>query len=593
MKSKLAVRRAYVLGAVTFAIACATAAPVLVPANIFGNPPKLAPTPTAAEISVADLKTRLYIFADDSMLGRQFGRPGNDRGTAYIARELQRMGVEPAGDNGTYFQELPVVQRKFASTSTLSINGRSLRWLADWLPTPGAKPREVNGMQAIFGGTAGDTVNFISAAQANGKVVIVRPAVAGAGGRGAGGGGRGGAAAGTGAPTAAQVYAQRIAGAAAIVTVNLDGVSAGQRQFIAESPGGTLVVPPGTPHPSTLEIVPPAPPPGPAQIRVTEAAAAQILGGPSASARPGQELGAVVANLQHVETPFGQYARNVIGIIRGSDEKLKHTFVAIGAHPDHVGFDRNPFDHDSAQMYNAARQALMNKGGNLSAATPEDLAKIKLNLDSVRKLRPPRLDSIRNGADDDGSGSMALLEIAEKVMAMPVKPKRSLIFVWHNGEEAGLLGAGWFTTHTTVPRDSIVAQVNLDMIGRGRVADIPGGGDDYLSVVGSQRLSQDLGQAVVQNNLKQPSPFRLDYRFDSTTTWPGYNNIYGRSDHARYARFNIPIAFFFTGLHADYHQNTDEPQYIDYPHYARITQYINDLVMDVANREKRPALYKP
>ena len=297
--------------------------------------------------------------------------------------------------------------------------------------------------------------------------------------------------------------------------------------------------------------------------------------------------------LDFVETPVPQFARNVVGIIRGSDPKLKNSFVALGGHPDHVGFDRNPIDADSLQMYNAARQALMNKGGELHQATPAELASIKINLDSVRKLRPVRLDSIRNGADDDGSGSMALLEIAEQVQGMTVKPKRSLLFVWNNGEEVGLTGSAWFTMHPTVPRDSIVAQINIDMIGRGRSKDIPGGGDDYLAVVGSQRLSTDLGQSVVANNLKQPSPFRLDYRFDSTTVWPGYNNIYGRSDHANYARFNIPIAFFFTGLHADYHQLSDEPQYIDYPHYARITQYINDLVLDLANKEKRPALFKP
>ncbi|MGH7471184.1 MAG: M28 family peptidase, partial [Longimicrobiales bacterium] len=74
--------------------------------------------------------------------------------------------------------------------------------------------------------------------------------------------------------------------------------------------------------------------------------------------------------------------------------------------------------------------------------------------------------------------------------------------------------------------------------------------------------------------------------------WANYNNIYGRSDHARYARYNIPIAFFFTGLHQDYHQVTDEPQYIDYPHYTRITNYIRDLVNEVANRDKRPVVDK-
>ncbi|MDQ8166015.1 MAG: M28 family peptidase [Gemmatimonadota bacterium] len=592
-----------IVSALGLAGAYACASVPMVPPNEFGNPVRLRPTPTVGEINVADLRTRLYIFADDSMQGRQFGREGNMKGTAYIAAELQRMGVEPAGDNGTYFQELPVVQRKFARSSTLSVNGKALRWVEDWIAAPGPRPREVNGVEAIFGGTAGDTANFISADQARGKLVLVRPAPAAAagaapaGGRGGGGGaggGRGGGAGAQAAPlSAAQVYAQRIAGAAGIISVNLDGVRPAQRAFIAENPAGTLVVPQGAISPQNSQPQPAPPPPGPAQLRVTRAAADLMLGGSLDAARPGTSLGSVVAKLDHVETPVGQWGRNVVGIIRGSDPKLKTSFVALGAHPDHVGFDRNPVDHDSLKLFNAARQAFMNGAGELRPATAAQLASIKLNLDSVRKIRPPRPDSIRNGADDDGSGSMALLEIAEAVMAMPVKPKRSLLLVWNNGEEAGLLGSAWYTTHPTVPRDSIVAQINLDMIGRGRVADLPGGGDDYLAVVGSQRLSQDVGQAVIATNLKQPAPFRLDYRFDSTTTWPGYNNIYGRSDHANYARFNIPIAFFFTGLHADYHQLTDEPQYIDYPHYARITRYIGDVVLDLANREKRPALYKP
>ena len=586
-----------------FAGACASA-PIVTPMNQFGLPAKLAPTPTAAAISEADLKTRLYIFADDSMQGRAYGREGNMKGTTYIANELKRLGVEPAGDNGTYFQEMPVVQRRFARTSALATGGRALKWVDEWIAMPGvAAPRPFDGAKVIYGGTVGDTTTQITAAQANGKVVILMPAAPGTGGRGGppGGGGAGGRG---GAPV------NRFAGAVAIATVDLDAMNMGSRAFINDSPQGRINAPPGALAPPDTTAggrggrgggaggaaggaaAAPAGPPQ-AQIRITRAAASVLLGAAIEGARPGAEGGTVSGKLDFVETPVPQFARNVVGIIRGSDPKLKNSFVALGGHPDHVGFDRNPIDADSLQMYNAARQALMNKGGELHQATPAELASIKINLDSVRKLRPVRLDSIRNGADDDGSGSMALLEIAEQVQGMTVKPKRSLLFVWNNGEEVGLTGSAWFTMHPTVPRDSIVAQINIDMIGRGRSKDIPGGGDDYLAVVGSQRLSTDLGQSVVANNLKQPSPFRLDYRFDSTTVWPGYNNIYGRSDHANYARFNIPIAFFFTGLHADYHQLSDEPQYIDYPHYARITQYINDLVLDLANKEKRPALFKP
>jgi hypothetical protein len=93
-------------------------------------------------------------------------------------------------------------------------------------------------------------------------------------------------------------------------------------------------------------------------------------------------------------------------------------------------------------------------------------------------------------------------------------------------------------------------------------------------------------------NLRQKQPLALDRRFDSFTTWPGYNNIYGRSDHFNYARQCIPIAFYFTGLHGDYHQRTDEPQYIDYPHYSMITNYIRDVVVELGQRPQRPDLDK-
>jgi Zn-dependent M28 family amino/carboxypeptidase len=218
------------------------------------------------------------------------------------------------------------------------------------------------------------------------------------------------------------------------------------------------------------------------------------------------------------------------------------------------------------------------------ALTPQQLASIRVNMDSIRQRHPvARLDSINNGADDDGSGSMAVLEIAEAIQAMQTKPKRSTLFVWHTGEESGLVGSYFFARNPTVPMDSIVAQINLDMVGRGRAEDIPGGGPDYLAVVGSFFDSKDLGETVTSVNKRLTKPLSLDYRFDSATTWAGYNNIYGRSDHFNYAQQGVPIAFFFTGLHGDYHQRTDEPEWIDYPHYARITSYIGDLVVEVGN----------
>src|SRR5205814_1443100 len=164
-------------------------------------------------------------------------------------------------------------------------------------------------------------------------------------------------------------------------------------------------------------------------------------------------------------------ARNVVAILPGSDPKLRGTYVALGAHSDHVGIlPGEPQDHDSLHTYNQARFAILGLVPRGVQPTPEQRARvdsIHLNLDSLRDGRAARRDSIRNGADGDGSGSMTLLEIAESFARSTARPKRSLLFVWHTGEEKGLLGSRWFSEHPTVPRDSIIAQLNMDMVGRG------------------------------------------------------------------------------------------------------------------------------
>ena len=217
------------------------------------------------------------------------------------------------------------------------------------------------------------------------------------------------------------------------------------------------------------------------------------------------------------------------------------------------------------------------------------VAAIRVNVDSLRRLRPARRDSINNGADDDGSGSMALLEIAEKMARMRERPARSVLFVWHTGEEKGLLGSRYYSDHPTVARDSIVAQLNIDMVGRGMAGDAKRGGPNYVGMIGARRLSTELGALTDAVNEAQPTPLDFDYALDAN----GHpENIYCRSDHYNYARYGIPVAFFFSGLHGDYHQVTDEPQYIDYPHYARITNYIHDLALRVANLDHRPVVDK-
>jgi hypothetical protein len=530
---------------------------------------------TSAPISAADLMTRLYIFADDSMMGRETGTKGHLMSTEYIANEVKRFGLQPGGDNGTFFQNVPAsIKQLDVAKSAITVDGTALKAGVDFI-NQGTRPlaRKIDGAAVIYGGMFGDTAGMPSAELINGKIVVlsVRPQGAG-GGFGGGGGGGGGFGGG-------QAFTQMLAGAAAIVRVGGAELPA---NLLRPSPTAGMTMGP------TPSIV--APTEGPLTLVVTEHAAEVLLGLPAASAKSGTMGKTVHGDLVFIDKPMP--ARNVVAILRGSDPKLRETYVAMGAHNDHVGMlqSNNPPDHDSLHSYNAARFAITGMIPRGQRPTPEQTSavqNIRVNVDSIHKLRPARIDSVRNGADDDGSGSVTLLEIAEQFAKAGAKPKRSIVFVWHTGEEKGLWGSRWYTDHTTVPTDSIVAQLNMDMVGRGELSDLPVGSPTYVQLVGSKRLSSELGALVEEMNTKQKKPFTFDYQFDAA----GHpENIYCRSDHYHYARIGVPVVFFTTGLHGDYHQVTDEPQYINYEHMARIGQFVHDIALSVANNSKRPTV---
>ncbi|HJU89573.1 MAG TPA: M28 family peptidase [Gemmatimonadaceae bacterium] len=507
--------------------------------------------PTQAPITAADLRTRLTIFADDSMMGRQAGTEGAYKGTAYIAAELQRLGLEPAGDSGTYFQRIPLVRRSIDSTATIAIDDRTYRVWNEYVPVPvRGTPRDVDGAEIVLGGALADSTTWISNERAAGKVVVL-DVPAGV------------------EPRAPRFTATgRLGTAAAIV---LPGLEEAARTVVAYR------------APSTTASRGPASAAVPSVLIVAREMASRM----SASAANGVPGKIVKGRVGYVTTPAP--GRNVVAILRGSDPALRGQYVAIGAHSDHVGIRATAVDHDSMKVTNAALFAIRMANGD-RVATSEQRAALRVNVDSAREGRPPRRDSISNGADDDGSGSVAVLEIAEAIARAREKPRRSLLFVWHDAEEIGLVGARWFTDHPTVPRDSIVAQLNIDMIGRGRADERPNGGERYLQIIGARRLSTQLGEIIDTANRALSPPFVFDYTYDAD----GHpERIYCRSDHYHYARYGIPIAFFTTGLHGDYHQVTDEVRYIDFPHFARITSFVHDVTLRIANRDQRPVVDKP
>jgi len=265
-----------------------------------------------------------------------------------------------------------------------------------------------------------------------------------------------------------------------------------------------------------------------------------------------------------------QLTKNVVGMVEGSDPQLKDTYVLFGAHLDHVGYRGGGGARPEAGNCRRTPQAAAGGRGQGRGATPPPL--------------PPlaQQDIIFNGADDDGSGSTAMLAIA-KAFATGPKPKRSLVFVWHSGEESGLYGSRYNADFPVVPLDKVQAQLNMDMVGRDDCDNLNGDYTNSVFVVGADRISTDLHNLIVDTNVSSKQPLKLDYELNDPND---LESIYTRSDHYSYASKGIPIAFFTTGLHKDYHQVSDEVGKILFPKMARIAQLVYETGFSIANTDR-------
>lgn len=573
---RILVRGLPVLAALAAAQACAPAAtnqgtaPVAPNAGVGGPgngalPLTYTARPTVGEITPADLMSRLYTIADDSMMGRQAGHRGNVMATDYIAAEFRRMGLEPAGENGTYFQAIPLVVRGIDPNVSLAVDGQALRAWEDFSPLPpsgtfpfGAELR-ASGTPVVFGGTLGG--EMITDAQAAGKIVVLLP------GNGA-----------NGQPNNrwwAGYPRERFPNAAAVAVAATE-ISPPVIRTYGQNESADLQEP--GERPAT----------GPAGMSITRGAAERLLGASPDGMRPGTAGKNVSGGFRFVARPSDAPARNVIAILRGSDPTVNRQYVGISAHNDHEGISDQAFDHDSAVAFNTVMRV---QGANdpVRAPTPEQAARIRALRDSL-SADGTRMDSIYNGADDDGSGTVTLLEIAEAFARSPNKPRRSILFISHTAEESGLLGSQWFSDHTTVPRDSIVTVLNMDMVGHGRAEEVRGGGPWSIQMIGSRRLSTELGDLIDAINGRRQNPMQIDYSWDAA----GHPaNRYCRSDHFMYARHGIPITYFSLGYHPHYHMVTDEAQYIDYDHMARVGGFLHEIATEVANRPGRLVVNGP
>jgi Zn-dependent M28 family amino/carboxypeptidase len=224
---------------------------------------------------------------------------------------------------------------------------------------------------------------------------------------------------------------------------------------------------------------------------------------------------------------------NTVGILEGTDLALKNEYIVFSAHMDHVG--------TAGQSGSACRAV--------------------------------GADSICNGADDDASGTIGVVELAEAYSRPGARPKRSLIFLTVSGEEQGLDGSAWFANHPPVPMAQVVANINMDMIGRNW--------KDTIAVIGKEH--SDLGRTLNRVNTAHPE-LKMTAVDD---LWPE-QNFYRRSDHYNFAVKGVPILFFFNGVHPDYHRPSDSAEKIDAEKEARILKLIYYLGLEVGNVAERP-----
>ena len=465
----------------------------------------------AQSISEQDIRRRIGIIADDSMRGRDTPSPELDEVAAYIAAEYRRLGLRPAGDGGGYLQRYSLDRVQIvADSSAAFVHG-------------GGDPTLKYGTDLIVAG------NLVESGDFAGELVLVSGPLSGS----------------LGADTTV------LAGKMLVIVSGFR--NRGERErMLGWKPAGIILVS-AAPDSVWAQMVNRSSRPqlrdpslktgGPLALVARTATFQRII------ARLGGDLSAAQSAAAFQVTSLGgaqlhvharmrvlerRSAPNVVAILPGSDPTLKNEYVVFSAHMDHVGV-----------------AGPRGSGG----------------------CRAQGADSICNGADDDGSGTVAVVEIAEAFARLTPRPKRSILFLNVSGEEKGLWGSEYFADHPTVPLNNVVANLNIDMVGRNW--------RDTIVAIGKEH--SDLGATL--NRVAADHPELNMKPIDDI--WP-QENFYFRSDHYNFARKGVPVLFFFSGTHEDYHRPGDEPAKIDAEKEARVARLIFYLGLEVANAPGRP-----
>ena len=497
----------------------------------------------AEAITAKQLSSYLHFVASDAMGGRDTPSQGLDVTAEFLKMNLERWGFKPAGDNGTFFQKIELSRDVLdADKVKLQIGSQEYKLGDDFLRLTGSGSVNAPLVFAKDGWMVKSKgIDALSGVDVTGKIVVITtPGI-----------GRSASPRPTGVtqddlkgPAGEEwadpvTYAAKKGAAGVIVIAPAQANWAGMRNFMGR--GGMT--------PEKLRAVPSGGGQAIPVMVVTKSVGDALFTGETANA---SSTSAFVlsksANLSLVTRKDSVWTQNVVARWEGSDPVLKNEMVAVGAHYDHVGTNPNA----------------------------------------------PGPDKIWNGADDDGSGTVAVLGIAEALAQSKVRPKRSVLFVWHCGEEKGLWGSDYFNKFPTVDIKNVVAQLNIDMIGRSKPAEDTNPrnkdltGPNAIYVIGSEMMSSTLG-AITRETNSEFLNLTYDYKYDDPKDT---NRFFFRSDHFHYAQNGIPIVFWFDGVHQDYHGPDDNPDKIDYAKMEKVARTIFLTMWELTDLKERPKIDK-
>jgi len=576
------------------------------------------PHGNADAISQDELKIYLYFLASDQLEGRNLPSRGYDTAALYVASHLAEWGLKPGGSTTNtvgplqpYFMPIALVAKTIIPAESKAIliappRGRSgggrgsdgepgspaaarpveFEYGKDWTINAGRggvplEPGELSGNMVFVGN--GYTIEKTktdpyAGLDVKGKIVVVaglppelaaQQAAARARGPEAGGGGRGPNPYGEACidyMTPEQAAAKN--GAIAVLTMvsfqDLSGSGRGGGRGPGNFNGPAYRVPKLSSNAACPAVLGATIQPSLANaiFEGESKSGTEIFYGAGSGAK--QESFALNAEkkltLKIAAKTEENHGENVIGILEGGDPAMKSEYVIMSAHLDHIGF---------------------------SAPLPDG-------------------DNINNGADDDGSGSAGLLAIAHAYAedaAKGIRPRRSIIFLWNAGEEKGLWGSQYFSQYPPVDPKKIVADLNMDMIGRTKGPDFKDPDKTHVLVnpgevllIGPQISSSDLEKTIETVN-DGYQKLTLNHFYDATKPDATHDNlgpqpngqrVFYRSDHYNFAKLGIPIAFFTTGLHPDYHRPTDTADKIDYQEMQTISRTVAAVGWQLSNQDPRP-----